>query len=747
MAKPKKAKQPDPVEAEQKKPESEDEDIHAVFIRNYERDYNKEEQNIIAAYDDLKFRAATDQWDEQDKKARGINRPALTIDKTSQFVRQVTGDIRQMRPAIKVVPVDDLASQDVAGKVMPGMIRYIEQRSDAQGGYFAAADSQVACGVGHLRVSTEYASQETFNQEIRISAVEDGVAVVWDADSVLPTREDAKHCTVPVDMSRAAFEAKYSDAGEASIPNAPTCFTDWTSDDYVRVAEYWVKESVKKQLAVFPNGSIDDLTDAEPDELEAAQAAGAVFEEREGHKICRYIMSASEVLEGPTDWPGPDIPIVPMWGEEIRIGRQIIRRGIVRPLKPVQQMYNYAASTYTESLALQPKAPFVGTDVQFRDFPEDWEGANNQNLPYLRYTVDPKAPGIPQRSQPPVSSTGLKELMALAQGDMSAVTGIYPAALGAASNETSGRAITARQREGDTGTFVYVDNFARAIRRVGKIVVNLIPYIYDTPRTVRIVGEDGKIDHVSINKPDVDGKGLPTTLNDVTVGAYDVVIEMGPSFSTKREEARDGMQAFLQAMGPSAAPLFIDLFAKQQDWPLSDKIAKRAMAVLPPHIQAMEAQEAGEPMPNIPQPPPSPEEQAKLAEDKRTNDLEQQKHQIETGKLMLENKKIEADLEIARMNHEATMAGHAAAAVQSQQPQQPDQPQQPQQAQGGQDPRVDALADAVKQLRDIVMEIAQAVAQQQQAPPEPSPMDFGPMSPMDNQPPPGGFSFDGVPNA
>lgn len=702
-----------------------DKDVHADALKRYERGFNKERKNIDLAYEDLRFRAEEGQWDEQARQARN-GRPILVVNKIPQFVRQVTGDMRQMRPAIKCVPVDDKAEQEIAEKILPGMLRYIENRSDAQGAYFGAADSQVIAGIGHLRVLTEYASENTFNQEIRIAAVEDGVSVVWDPDATLPTKEDAKWCFVPVDLSRASFEEQYPDESPDSLTQVPQFFRSWFSDDYVRIAEYWQKVPIKRTLALMPDGSIEDLTDAVDDEKSQALMAGARVEKRDGFKVVRHLMTASGILQT-DDWPGPDIPIVPMIGEEVKIGRETIRHGIVRYLKDPQRVYNYAISTQTETVALQPKAPFIGTHTMFEDNQEDWERANDQMLPYLGYKPDPIAPQAkPERSQPPVASTGLTQLLEVAQADMNAVTGIYPAALGAQSNETSGKAILARQREGDTGTFVYIDNFARAVRRVGQICINLIPHVYDTARTLRIVGEDGKIDLLEINQQQLGEDGVtPITLNDVTVGAYDVVIEMGASYSTKREEARDGMQALMQALGPQFAAAISDLYVKQQDFPLADKIAKRLQLMLPPQIQQLEAQESGEPAPPMPPQPPSPE----MVQMQQEGQIKSAQMQVEMHKLQVEMAKVEAELEKARLDHQAAMTGHQISALQATQPQQAN------------DPRVDQLAATVNQLKEAVSQIAEMIAQPhevEQANPNAPPGESAP--PPNIQPPPGGFS-------
>lgn len=628
------------------------------FKEEYDAGWQKDRDNQEEAYRDLRLIGddRTEHWDSVALSERtGDGRPALIVNQVPQFIRQVTGDLRQMKPAIKVTPVNDAASKEVAAKVLPGMIRYIEQRSRAQQIYFSAADQQAGCGIGHWRVNHEYASSGTFEQEIRIEPIPDGIAVVWDCDAVLPDRSDAKYCFVPVDMARKRFEREYPGKSADSLaPNTPACFTAWFSDDHVRIAEWFYVDPEKKLLALYPDGAIDDVTD--DDEAQAlARAAGATLESRDGHCVYRALVSANEILEGPDKWPGPDIPIVPLIGEEIQIGRATVRRGVARVLRDVQRVYNYSISTKTELIALQPKSPWIGTDAQFEKYQDEWETANARNHPYLRYTNVPGVPP-PGRVAPSVPTQSLDGLLIEMQGAMNATTGIYPAALGQKSNETSGRAIMARQREGDTGTFVYVANFQGALQRTGQIIVNMIPQIYDTARTIQITGEDGKIDEMPINQPgfDEEGMGPGIALNDVTVGAYQVAIEMGPSFSTKREEAREGMNELLRTLGPEGAVLFIDLLVKQMDWPLADKIAERAKFMLPPAIRMKEAQEAGEPPPEMPPPPPpSPEQQQAMQEEQQKNLEMARKNEIEEAKVRNELAKIELERqtqpEIARM--------------------------------------------------------------------------------------------------
>lgn len=740
-----------------------DEDVHAEALRRYETGYNFDQANILAAYEDLDFCIEEKQWSDDDKRRR-VNRPILTVDKTGQFVRQVTGDIRQMRPAIKVVPTDDRAIPEVAEDILPGMIRYIEQRSDAQAAYFIGADSQVRAGIGHWRVLAEYQGTDTFLQELRIAPIDDGVSVIWDPDGRLPTREDAKWCFVPVDMQRDTFEERWPDKSADSLSvttGTPGFFADWWSRDTIRVAEYWRKVKAVRRLAMAQDGGIDDVTD-DPEAEQAAIAAGAKIEERNDYKVQCYFISASEVLEGPHEHPGRHIPIVPVIGEEIRRGKSIIRRGIIRGIKDVQRIYNYGVSQQSEVIALQPKAPFLGTEKNFSRTQDQWEMANTENLPFLIYDPDPaNGNRAPERVAPPVSSQGIDDLLNRASMDFNAVTGIYPPALGAQSNETSGRAIIARQREGDTGTYLYVDNFARAVRRTGQILIDLIPHIYDTQRTIRIVGEDGKVDKLQINQAALDQTGMgQVTLNDVTVGTYDIAIEMGPSYTTKREEARDGMQAFMQAAGPQVAGLYIDLFAKMQDWPLADKIAKRAQMLLPAPIQAMEAQESGQPPPMPLQgqggpPPPTPEQQLELAKMQRDGQLAMAKNQRETAaeERQQEIDRLKAEAALATIRKDMILAETALlnaqmqqqAAVLAEQERQAmavEKSMQPQQfglagtktsnVNGTPtltitDPRVDQISESVAGLASMMQEAIQAIAELRKPPPDYMPAIMGVM--------------------
>lgn len=620
--------------------------ICKLALERHQRGVEQQRENTNEAYEDLKFRAG-EQWTNLALKAR-LDRPTLTVNRIPQFIRQVTGDMRQMKPGIKAVPVDSRGDKDTA-QTIAGMIRYIENRSDASSIYMTGADSQVTCGIGGWKVIKEYADGTTFNQELRITGIDDQVAVIWDPDAKLPMKEDAKWCIIPVDISRETFKEEYPDASVEDFDDVTTVSADgWFDDDFIRIAEYWVKKPAKRVLALMPDGGVSDLTEKdEAERLEIGKTAKRV-EERDSFKVCRYLITACHVLEE-TDWPGMNIPIIPVIGEEVKIGKRTVRHGLTRFARDPQRMVNYYSSAEAEVIALQPKSPWLATRKNVEQNPNQWATANTEAHSVLLWDPDPKNGNAPpQRVQPPVSSPGISEALDRAVNDMKGVIGIYDAGLGNRSNETSGKAIIARQHEGDVGTIVYVDNWTRSIKRTGAIIIDLLPHVYDTERMIRIMGEDGKVDLKWINKPTGQrvmhpDTGQPTEdekiENDVTVGAYDVVLESGPSYSTKREEAKESMQQFIQS-APQVAPVIMDLVAKAQDWPLADEIGQRLEAVAPPQVQKLIAKQKKEHGEEEQPDPPTPQEQ-----------MAQQATILQLQGLQLDNQKKQA--EIAKISSEA----------------------------------------------------------------------------------------------
>ncbi len=631
---------------------------HEEAMARYHRGWEHDRHNIERAYADMNFAAGFQWMPEIENQRLQDGRPVLTFNRMGQFIRQVTGDIRQMKPSIKVVPVNSGSDEKVA-EIREGLIRHIEAMSNATlDVYVDGADSQVACGIGHWEVAGDYGSDTDYEQNIVVRTISDQIAVIWDPDSKKKTREDAQFCFVPVDMTHEAYKDAWPEHPVDDMGTWDGQFTDnWYDDDRVRVCRYWYKVRKVRKLVKLPSGTVHDVTD-DANQAIAMQEMGGVLYEREGHEIYWRMMNVNEFLTEPMKWPGRYIPVVPIVGEEIKVGARIERHGIIRFAADAQRAYNYARSTQTEFVGLQPKAPFVGTEENFKNYAEEWETSNNKNWPYLRYTPDPKNGNIPpQRQSPPTTSPGLSECVATASMDMQATIGIYDASLGKKSPETSGVAIRAREAQGDTGTYVYMANFALALAHTGRIINDLIPHYYDTAREVRILGIDGRSKLVPINQPaqSIGLLGVPDdVLNDITAGTYDIQMEMGPSYATQREAAREGLTAFLQAY-PPAAPVIADMVAELQDWPQKEKVVERLQTLLPPQIQAQLAQESGKPPP--PPPEPNPVEMAKAQAEiakaqgvASTSQLEIERKKLELVQQELANMKAELELKAVQQN-------------------------------------------------------------------------------------------------
>ena len=563
--------------------------------------------------DDLRFMAGSPdnqwQWPQDVLATRGsvqgqtVNaRPCLTINKLPQHVRQVTNDQRQNRPAGKVIPVDDQADIEVA-EIFDGIVRHIEYMSDADVAYDTACDNQVTYGEGYVRILTEYCDEDSFDQDIRIGRIRNSFSVYMDPTIQDPCGADAEWCFITETLPKETYERMFPDAEPISSIMArgvgDSALAQWLNKESVRIAEYFYKEHSKATLNLYAGNQTAFAGSPEAKEFEMLGLQPIRKREVDVVRIKWVKTNGYEILEE-AEWPGKHIPVVRVIGNEFEVEGRIYISGLVRNSKDAQRMYNYWVSQEAEMLALAPKAPFIGYGGQFEGYETQWKTANTTNWPYLEVNPDvTDGQGailpLPQRAAPPLAQTGLIQAKLGASDDIKATTGQYDSSLGATSNERSGRAILARERQGDTGTYHYVDNLARAVRYVTRQLVDLIPKIYDTQRIARIVGIDGEVSTVRIdpNQPQAVRKLMDeagTVIEKIynpSVGKYDVAVTTGPSYMTKRQEAMDAMGQILQA-NPNLWQVAGDLFVKNMDWPGAQEIAQRLQKMIDPKLLADE---------------------------------------------------------------------------------------------------------------------------------------------------------------
>ena len=578
---------------------------------DHEADQRKE------SLDDLEFAKLGKQWPDDIKhKRQSEGRPCLTINRLPAFIKQVVNDARMNTPTIKVHPVGDGADAETA-EILDGLIRNIQTVSQADIAYDTALDFAVTMGFGYIVVRTDYAGDDSFDQDICIERVANPFSIYGDPASKDATSKDWNSAFIVDKYRKAEFEKRWPGASLAGFDSADEDKELWFDDEYIQVAERWTREEVQAQLLRMSDGSA--MFEAEylkiKPFLDAQMITVIGNRPSKVHKVTQRIITGSEILET-NAWSGKYIPIVPVYGEEANIEGKRHFLSLVRFAKDPQRMFNYWRTTTTELVALAPKAPFIGATGAFHTDAAKWQSANTQSHPYIEYDPVPGEPPPQRQVFAGVPAGALQEALN-ASDDMKAIIGIYDASLGARSNETSGKAIIARQREGDMSTFNFIDNLNRAVEHTGRIIVDLIPKVYTVPRILRLMREDGETYSLPVNQPVMPKQGpqaqpgqagapmggpqgMPeqkqeyepaeseieglTRVFDLTAGKYDVTVSAGPSFTTRREESATQMMEFIRVF-PQAAPLIGDLLAKNLDWPGADDVAARLKAMLPPQAQ------------------------------------------------------------------------------------------------------------------------------------------------------------------
>jgi hypothetical protein len=581
-----------------------DDDFIATMRTRFEKAQDADGWQRDCAMADLKFAFVPgEQWEEKQKKARR-GRPCYEFNRLRQSIKQVTGEQRKNRPQVKVRATEN--SDKKTADTLQGLIRNIEAVSNADRAYDTAFQFAVAGGFGAWRITTDYCSETAWDQELLIREIRNPFIVYFDPGANEWDRRDGLFAFVGERMSPDAFKARWPKADLSSFEMLGDK-TRWCTDDSILVCEYWVREPVTRKVLLLSNNETVFEDEALPVLDEMAAAGVTPVKERivHTHKVTQYLVNGVEKLEPPTEWAGKYIPIVPVWGDLINIEGEDRYSGMVRFSRDTQKLYNYNRTTAQEFVAKSPKAPYLATMHQIQGFEQQWNAANADDAPYLLYSPDPNAPGIkPVREPAPQMPAAMVQMLQLDAEDIKSTSGIYDASLGARSNETSGKAILARQNQGDTATFEYTDNLSRAIRFTGEILVDLIPKIYDTKRTIRVLGEDDSEQFVTLNEEIVDQQtGQLVRVNDVTKGRYDVTVTVGPSYQTARMELADMLMQVSQS-SPQVAPILTDLVVKNLDLPGGDEAAKRLrrlavrQGLVPPNDEDKEDEAKNPPPPN-----------------------------------------------------------------------------------------------------------------------------------------------------
>jgi hypothetical protein len=464
-------------------------------------------------------------------------------------------------------------------EIITGIFRHIEVQSDADQAYDNAFDFAVRMGWGYWRITTDYVRDDSFDQEIYIKPIDNPFTVYFDPNSVLPDGSDAEKVLITTVIPKAQFKKMYPDADDGQGFNqrgTGDSNAEWVTKEDIRIAEFFYTEHKSVKLVMLSDGS-SAFEDELPEQAMLDMAGITIMDKRDSvKKVIKWCkLTSMQVLEEGT-WAGKYIPIIPTYGQQLVVESKRKKYGLVRMAKDPQRMYNFWTTSITESVALAPKAKWLIVEGQDEGHENEWAQANIKATAVLRYKqkdIEGMPAPAPQRLQPEPPPTGIMAAAAGITQDLAQVIGIFdPSQL--PTGNISGKALQGQQQQVDMVNFHYYDNLTRSMRHCGRIILDLIPKIYDRERVLRIIGADGKPELMTINQYGQDEEGVFKILNDVTVGEYDVVMDTGPGYNSKRQEAVDSMMTLLAA-DPSLMQQAGDLIFRNMDFPGADTIADR----------------------------------------------------------------------------------------------------------------------------------------------------------------------------
>jgi hypothetical protein len=583
---------------------------------------------------DLRF-IDGEQWDAAAKAEREADgRPCITINTLPQYIDQVYNDGLQNRPAISVHPSDSegasVKMKSLDGKtnytlaqVLEGIIRNSEYVYGAEHHLDTALSHGIQTGMGWLRCITKYANNLTMDQDFAVIGIRNRFSVLPDPDCNEPDFSDMNWCFVFTDMFLKEFDRKYEGKNKSDLAfdSHENSHNQWFTADKVRIAEYFTREPAERTLVQLSNGVVTHLDQlqfkAKGKEVsvldELARQGITITRQRKINtwKVYRRLITGMSILEDASEWPGSTIPIIPVPGKRVDYADKTMYRGLTYHSKGAKQAENYFISASVERIGQSPKSPWIVQKEHIEGLEKYWDEANIKNRPYLPYNSSGDG-SKPERTQPTPMPVAELQMAGIMTDKVKATIGMYDASVGARSNETSGKAIIARQREADTGAFVFTDNLAKALRRAGIIATEVVPKIYSAERIARLRDRDGSGDWVKLNYMVTDEQtGQQVLYNDIQAGKMDVVVTTGPSYTTQRMEATEALLEFVRVV-PAAGPVILDRIAANMDWPGAQELAARLIKIVPPNILTDKEKEDNEVEP--PQPTPEMQVEMKKAE-------------------------------------------------------------------------------------------------------------------------------------
>ena len=630
--------------------------------KRFKRAQEYYDRSRILAVEDTKFALGDSdngwQWPDDIRNARKLDkRVCLTVNLTAQHCNQVINNIRQNRPSVKVSPVDSGADKKTA-ELLGGLIRNIQVSSAADDAHDVAAEHSIYGGEGYWRIITEYETPDSFNQCLRIKPINNPNMVYIDPDCKEMDKSDAEYGFVFEDITKEQFKREYPGIDPESW-NIEGRKAGWFDDEEVRIADYYYLTYSDEVACLLSDGTTA---------LKSRLPQGAVVVKERKTKVKKWtwckLVGGHETPVDTVEWLGDYLPIIACVGKEVNVNGEVVRKGLVRDLKDPARMVNFSYSETVQSLALQNKVPYMAATEAIEGYEQIWKAANLENrayLPYNAYDDEGKPIPRPERQPPAILPAAQVDLLHLSTEQMRAASGQQNANFGIRSEAASGVGIQRLKVQGETATFHFPDNLARALRYEAKVLIDLIQKYYDTPRVVRILGLDGHeseahLDPTAQAYAEAQGQTEEEVrkIFNPTVGRYDVTVDTGPAYQTQRQEAFAALSD-IAARNPALMQVAGDLIMRAADFPMANELADRLEKTLPPGLQDKKGQ---------PQIPPEVQQQLQQADqmaqmaaqhiDELTQQLEQAKQGTE-AEMMKEQAKNQREMAALQSKSELQM--------------------------------------------------------------------------------------------
>lgn len=519
------------------------------------------------------------QWEpEIVKNMKG--RPMYTFDRCNPIVRSISGEMKQADFDIQVRPSGGDASKDTA-KLLDGLVRNIENISNASQVFGAAGKKMVEVGFDAWRVTTEWADGDSFDQDLFIRKIANSVDRVWfDTNAEMQSMEDASWAFVLQSMSPDAYDEKFPDGSKQSVGEDRFSNSHCQQAENIVVGEFLYKKPITIELVLMDNNKVyqvDDDFEKVVDDLKRLGVNEVKRRKRDSHKVFTRFFDGANWLKSEQETVFQWIPVIPTFGNFEISENKVIYHGVVQHLMDAQRVLNYAASRDIEEGALAPKDKLMITREQAAKDTATLETMNTNNHPAQLYTHVPNQPA-PYRLGGAQMNPGLQTTIATMGQMITESSGMFAANQGQQLANESGVALERLQNKGDIATVDYYDSQEVAICHTARIIIDAIPRLMDTERQQRILNEDGSFDMQILNQTIIDEQsGDPVTLNDLSVGQYDVTCKVGPAFHSRQQETVKAITDIAK-VDPSIIGLSADVLLNNIVAPGIDQIAARARA-------------------------------------------------------------------------------------------------------------------------------------------------------------------------